>query len=53
MIGQVAKIIKPLGLAWAVVFGNGEEIEWFLRAHEEKHIAGKGRGFLIAGNRFT
>ena len=53
MIGQVAKIIKPSGLAWAVVFGNGEEIEWFLRAHEEKNIAGKGRGFLIIGNRFT
>ena len=49
----MAKIIKPSGLAWAVVFGNGEEIEWFLRAHEEKHIAGKGRRFLIIGNCFT
>ena len=53
MIGQIAKIIKPQGLSWAIVFGNGEEIEWFLHAHEEKHIAGKGRGFLIVGNRFT
>ena len=40
-------------MTWAVIYGNGEEIEWFLRAHEEKHIAGKGRAFLIIGNRFT
>ena len=49
----MAKILKPSGMTWAVIYGNGEEIEWFLRAHEEKHIAGKGRAFLIIGNRFT
>ena len=53
VLTQVSKILKPEGLIWAIAFGNGEEIEWFLRAHEEKHIAGKGRGFLIIGEGFT
>ena len=40
-------------MTWAIVFGNGEEIEWFLQAHQAKHIGGNGRGFLIIGDSFT
>ena len=49
----MARLLKPEGYIWAIVYGNGEEIEWFMRAHETKHIAGEGRGFLIVGDGFT
>ena len=35
------------------MYGDGKGgVELFMRAHLEKHILGKGRGFLIIGDSF-
>ena len=46
-------MIKPQGLNLAVVYSDGPEIEWMLRAFEAKRISGRGYAFLIVGEGFT
>ena len=37
----------------SVVYSDGPEIEWYLRASETKYIGGAGYGFFMLGDGFT